>query len=184
MCVFFNIAFLGRARAGLVPFILVWAIALFNVGSSKVEAQSPAHDTIREEDRMGARSDEYSRVFDRAISALVKADAAAFRALLSSATVLSETRGPGAIDVVIQDKFIPFFSDFDELSEAIATMPTFDSRGNSGIAIARSFITKGGAKKSFVIYIVAEKEKPVVGNLLLNATEEILLKNKGKTPLK
>jgi hypothetical protein len=142
-------------------------------------AQTTDPDTVREEDRLGARSDQYSRVFDQAVSALVAGDAAKFRSLLSSTTVLSETRGPGAVDVIIQDKFIPFFSDFDQLTDSIATMPTFDSRGETGIAIARSFITKSGSKKSFVIYLIGEK-KPVVGNLLLNTTEEYLLKNKGK----
>jgi hypothetical protein len=81
--------------------------------------------------------------------------------------------------MVIQDKFIPFFSDFDRLTDSIATMPTFDSAGGTGIAIARSFITKSGAKKSFIIYLIGE-DPPKVGNLLLNVTEDYLLKNKGK----
>jgi hypothetical protein len=133
---------------------------------------------ITEQDRLGARSDPYSRVFDKAIDALVKGDSAAFRALLSSTTVLQETRGPGAIDAIIQNAFIPFFDEFASLTEDSATAPTYDVSGKSGIAMARSFKTKSGEKKSFVIYLITEgveNDKPriMVGNLLLNATKEV-----------
>ncbi len=147
-------------------------------------ADSAVEDSIREEDRLGARSDQYSRVFDKAISALVRGDAAAFRAMLSSTTVVQETRGPGAIDAVIQQAFIPFFAEFEELTEAISTAPTYDVRGNSGIAIARSFRTKSGDTKPFVIYLINEahktKEAVVVGNLLVNTTAEVLQKSQTK----
>lgn len=135
-------------------------------------------DKVSEEDRLGARSDEYSRLFDKAISALVDGDAAKFRALLSSTTVTQETRGPGAIDAIIRDRFIPFFAEFVELTDSITTIPTYDSAGNTGMAIARSFKTSNGERKSFVIYIISEKERMVVGNLLLNTTEKQLLEAK------
>ncbi|MFN4896673.1 MAG: hypothetical protein ACK5GN_00335 [Pseudomonadota bacterium] len=151
------------------PMVLVPIVAL---------ATPQEEDSIREEDRLGARSDPYSRVFDRAISALVKGDAATFRSLLSSSTVLAETRGPGAIDAIIQNAFIPFFSDFAELTESISTAPTYNSRGNTGIGIARSFKTKSGTVKPFVIYLINEtqegKQVVVVGNLLINNTGQVL----------
>ncbi len=135
---------------------------------------------IREEDRLGARSDEYSRVFEKAISSLVKADAGTFRSLLSSTTLLNETRGPGAIDAVIQTRFIPFFSDFAELTDSITTVPTYDAAGSTGLALARSFTTTGGERKSFVIYLVNEKKRVVVGNLVPNATAVDLKVGKSK----
>ena len=154
------------------------------------QADSNTQGIIREEDRLGARSDEYSRAFERAISALVRGDVETFRALLSSTTVLNETRGPGAIDAVIKTRFIPFFADFSELTDAIVTVPSYDAAGNSGVAMARSFTTSDGEKKSFVIYLVterqpapgsakaAQKNQVMVGNLLLNASAEELLKSK------
>jgi hypothetical protein len=141
-------------------------------------ADYPARDKIREEDRLGARSDEYSRAFDTAISALVHADAATFRSILSSTTTLNETRGPGAIDAVIQTRYIPFFGDFAELTDSITTVPTYDAAGHQGLAMARSFSTTGGEQRSFVIYLVKEKNRVLIGNLLLNVTGEDLLKQK------
>lgn len=147
-----------------------------------VHADTAVEDSIREEDRLGARSDQHSRVFDKAISALVKGDAATFRSILSSTTVLQETRGPGAVDAIIQGVFIPFFSEFEELTDVISTAPTYDVRGNTGIAIARSFKTKQGEIKPFVIYLISEvrdgKETIVVGNLLVNTTSEVLQRSK------
>jgi hypothetical protein len=147
-------------------------------------ADSAVEDSIREEDRLGARSDQHSRVFDKAVSALVHADAATFRSMLSSTTVLQETRGPGAIDAVIQGAFIPFFAGFEELTDTISTAPTYDVRGNSGIAIARSFKTKSGEVKPFVIYLINEiregKDVVVVGNLLINTTGDVLQKATAK----
>lgn len=149
-----------------------------------LRADTAVEDSIREEDRLGARSDQHSRVFDKAISALVRGDAATFRSMLSSTTVLQETRGPGAVDAIIQGAFIPFFAEFEELTDAISTAPTYDVRGNTGIAIARSFKTKQGEVKPFVIYLISEtrdgKEVVLVGNLLINTTSEVLQRQKTK----
>jgi hypothetical protein len=117
-------------------------------------------------------------MFDTAISALVHSDAATFRSILSSTTALNESRGPGAIDAVIQTRYIPFFEDFVELTESITTVPSYDAAGNQGLAMARSFTTTGGERKSFVIYLTKEKGRVVVGNLLLSVTGETLLRQK------
>jgi hypothetical protein len=152
--------------------------------TDSVMADSQVADRISEEERLGARSDQYSRTFNKAISALVNDDAATFRALLSASTVLSESRGPGAIDVIIRDRFIPFFSDFSSLTQSITTLPTYSAAGESGIAFARSFKTTEGQIKYFVIYLITEgkDKRVVVGNLLLNATEKDLLATKGTNP--
>jgi hypothetical protein len=130
---------------------------------------------INEADRLGARSDRYSRIFDRALKALISGDSATFRSLLSSTTVLEESRGPGAIDAVISGVFIPFFEGFSALTEEISTAPTYDASGATGIAIGRSFKTVSGEEKRFVIYLIDDKRRVeqggvVVGNLLINKT--------------
>jgi hypothetical protein len=146
----------------------------------ELRADSQMYAVISEEDRLGARSDEYSRVFDSAISALVDKKSMRFRRLLTTATVSSETRGPGAIDLIIRDRFIPFFDDFESLTDKIATAPTFDPAGHTGLAFARSFKTTSGATKSFVIYLVEENKTVKVGNLLLNATKSVFEKEESK----
>jgi hypothetical protein len=44
--------------------------------------------------------------------------------------------------------------------------------------MARSFSTSVGEQRSFVIYLVKEKDRVRVGNLLLNVTGEALLQQK------
>jgi len=181
-----------RYNAGMVkiPHTLISSVFAITCGFACVSpialsfADSAVEDSIREEDRLGARSDQYSRVFDKAVSALVKGDSASFCSMLSSTTVVQETRGPGAIDAVIQDAFIPFFVGFEELTDAISTAPTYDVSGKTGIAIARSFKTKSGETKPFVIYLINEtregKDVVAVGNLLINTTGEVLQKSTTK----
>lgn len=136
---------------------------------------------VKEGERLDARSDEYSRVFDRAINCLIEKNAACFRALLSSFTITQETRGPGAVDAIIQDRFIPYFSDFSKLSDRVATVPSYDAAGNSGLAICRSFITNEGQEKFFVLYVNLENGRYVVGNLLLDTkVEQVLAMKTGR----
>ena len=156
---------------------LCWAIMIFRITLPYPGmADSRMYAVISEEDRLGARSDEYSRVFDQGISALVDGNAAAFRTLLTSATISSETRGPAAIDHIIKDRFIPFFRDFDSLTEKIATAPAYDHQGHTGLALARSFRTTNGEIRSFVIYLMEERKEIKIGNILLNATESVFEK--------
>jgi hypothetical protein len=136
---------------------------------------------VKEGERLDARSDEYSRVFDRAVNCLIEKNAGCFRALLSSFTVTQETRGPGAVDAIIQDRFIPYFSDFSKLSDRVATVPSYDAAGNSGLAICRSFITNDGREKFFVLYVNLENGRYVVGNLLLDTkVEQVLAMKAGR----
>jgi len=142
----------------------------------RVYADDPAvAGPVKEGERLDARSDEYSKVFDRAINCLIEKNAGCFRALLSSFTVTQETRGPGAIDAIIRDRFVPYFSDFSKLSDRVATVPSYDAAGNSGLAFCRSFITTGGTEKFFVLYVNVESGRYVVGNLLLDTKVDQVL---------
>jgi hypothetical protein len=138
----------------------------------------PTKESLREEDRVGARSDEYSRVFDRAITCLIQRDSGCFRGLLSQFTISQETRGPGAVDLIIQDRYIPYFSDFERLTDRVGTVPSYDGVGNTGFAICRSFITSDKKEKFFVLYVVKEKDTYRVGNLLLDTKMEQIVKAK------
>lgn len=143
-------------------------------------AAEPTKDSLREEDRVGARSDEYSRVFDRAVTCLIQKDSGCFRGLLSQFTISQETRGPGAVDLIIQDRYIPYFSDFERLTDRVATVPSFDGAGNTGFAICRSFLTADKKEKFFVLYVIKEKETYRVGNLLLDTKMEQIVSAKRK----
>lgn len=162
-------------------FALTLALVCFlSTQASRALAEPGKEEPIAQGEHLGARSDEYSRVFDKAVTCLVKGDASCFRALLSSVTVTQETRGPGAIDVIIQDRFIPYFKDFDKLTDKTETLPNYDVAGHTGLAICRSFVTTGGEKKSFVLFVNQENDRYVVGNLLLDTTMEDLLARRKK----
>lgn len=169
----------------IAALILNLVVYTSNIKAQSREAENLNHPSkdrqleINEADRLGARSDRYSKIFDLALNALVRGDAATFRSLLSSTTVLEESRGPGAIDAVISGAFIPFFADFSGLTEEISTAPTYDRSGATGIAIARSFKATSGESKRFVIYLIDDKRRAeqggvVVGNLLINKGKEML----------
>jgi len=162
----------------------LWLYALLVVSSApSVLVAGGDDDPIKEEQRLDARSDEYSRVFERALNCLIKKDSGCFRSLLSPFTVSQETRGPGAIDMIIEDRFVPYFSDFSKLTDRVGTVPSYDGVGSSGLAICRSFVTTDGREKFFVLYVNLEQGKYVVGNLLLDTTlEQVLALKKNKKP--
>lgn len=119
---------------------------------------------------IGSKSDRYSKVVDSATEALIHGDAKAFRSFLSPGTIKREQRGPGAVDTIINDRFIPFFKDFKKFSANVNTIATRDIDGNRGLALARSFYTNGGSERFFVIYVLDENGTLTIGNLLLDTT--------------
>ena len=73
---------------------LAACFGLFMLPSTGWSTDPTASDAIREEDRLGARSDRYSRVFDKAISALVAGDAATKAEIALSNTAVAVRAGP------------------------------------------------------------------------------------------
>jgi hypothetical protein len=132
-----------------------------------VYAETP---TPEFEDDYRARPDKYSVLVEEAVDALVKEDAERFRKLLSPSLVkrTEAAMGRGAIDTIIKERFVPFFSDFAALTDAVETLPTRDADGHEGLALFRSFRTEDEEQRPFAIYLLNEDGKLVVGNLLLN----------------
>ena len=163
-----------------VALVVMVSVCGGSAQSDELPRAEPTKESLREEDRVGARSDEYSRVFDRAITCLIQGDAGCFRGMLSQFTVSQETRGPGAVDLIIQDRYVPYFSDFERLTDRVGTVPSYDGAGNTGFAICRSFMTTDKKEKFFVLYVVQEKEKYRVGNLLLDTKMDQIVKAKSR----
>lgn len=111
----------------------------------------------------------YGQVADRAIEALIKGDAKTFKSMLSPVTMRMEQRGANAIDLIISDRFIPFFSDYLKPGTSDQTFPTYRRLDNvNGVGFARSFLARDASERFFVIFILEEGGAPVVGNLMLN----------------
>jgi len=117
-------------------------------------------------------SEAYGELVDEAIRLLVRGKSDEFIALLSPSLVArtKSQLGPNSIDTIVKTKFIPFFEDLGYLEPTITTTTTSDADGHKGIAFYRAFVTKDGDQKPFILYILEENGKLVVGNLLLNKT--------------
>lgn len=112
---------------------------------------------------------EYGAFADKAVEALVKGDARAFKAMLSPGTIRMEQRGAGAIDLIINERFIPFFQGYVKPHLVDQPFPTYRRiDGVKGVGFARSFYVSDGSERFYVIFILKEDGRLVVGNLLLD----------------
>jgi hypothetical protein len=71
---------------------------------------------------------------------------------------------------MIRQQFISFFSDFHHLSANVVTTKTTDADKHQGLAVFRSFLNDAGEERPFVVYVLEEDGKLVVGNILINKT--------------
>jgi len=112
---------------------------------------------------------EYGAFADKAVDALVKGDGKAFRAMLSPGTIRMEQRGKNAIDMIIYERFIPFFDGFVKAHLVDQPFPTYRRiDGVKGVGFARSFYVSDGSERFYVIFILQEDGRLTVGNLLLD----------------
>lgn len=116
-----------------------------------------------------AMAAEYGAFADKAVDALIKDDAMAFKAMLSPGTLRMEQRGAGAIDLIINERFIPFFQGYVKPHLVDQPFPTYRRiDGVKGVGFARSFYVSDGSERFFIIFILKEDDRLVVGNLLLD----------------
>jgi hypothetical protein len=111
-----------------------------------------------------AMAQEYGAFANKAVEALVKGDGKAF-----PGTIRMEQRGKGAIDMIIYERFIPFFDGFVKPHLVDQPFPTYRRiDGVKGVGFARSFYVSDGSERFYVIFILKEDDKLTVGNLLLD----------------
>jgi len=116
-----------------------------------------------------AMAQEYGAFANKAVEALVKGDGKVFRAMLSPGTIRMEQRGKGAIDTIINERFVPFFDGFVKPHLVDQPFPTYRRiDGVKGVGFARSFYVSDGSERFYVIFILKEDDKLTVGNLLLD----------------
>lgn len=137
----------------------------------------------RGRDDLEPRTDAYTLIVERAVDTLARGDAEGFKKLLSRNLIAETERelGRGKVDFIINERFIPFFSDLESLDSAAPTTSTRDAHGSKGIAVFRTFVNKEGLQKPFVIYVLDEDGKLVIGNLLLNKSmSDVLVPRSGQ----
>lgn len=135
---------------------------LFLLAASIAGAQGPS----REELDMAARSPEYRSVAEQFVAAAAAKDSANLEKMLSPA--LAARTGKEAIQKVMNEQVIPFFADHKEIGRSVTTTNTTDASGNRGFAFYMYSVPKSGQQKPFVIYVLEENGRKVVGNILVN----------------
>jgi len=117
-------------------------------------------------------SDDYDKKVKEIVNTLTQNEPAQFKAFLSPDLIerTEKEYGDGAIDKIIHERYVPFFSDLARLDTNSNSMPTTDGSGHKGVAIFKTFITDEGEQKPFGLYIIEKDGQLKVGNLLLNKT--------------
>lgn len=145
--------------------LFVWATA--HVGLDAAFADFGADSGKAEVPQ--AMATEYGAVADKAVEALVRGDAKAFKAMLSPGTIRMEQRGPGAIDLIIDERFIPFFQGYVKPHLVDQPFPTYRRIDSTqGVGFARSFFVTDGSERFYVIFVLRENGRLTIGNLILD----------------
>lgn len=114
----------------------------------------------------------YVEFADRVVKTLVAGDGQGFRSLLSPTGVSAAT--PAQIDDFVDGQVLPFFADYGAPGPDMSIRRTKNSAGLAGLAFYTSFTSTGGQAKPFVMYVVEEGGKLVLGNLLVGKTYQDL----------
>lgn len=117
-------------------------------------------------------ADQFEALAEKAINALAHNEPDLFKQMLSPAVIkrTEDSSGQGSIDRIIRERFVPFFEDFKALDPNVTSTTTSDVDGHKGMAYFRVFLTEDGEQRAFVIYILREGDKLVVGNVLIDKT--------------
>ena len=142
-----------RKTTFIAFYILIGSIAL---------AEGPT----REELEMAARSPEYRTVAEQFVAAAAAKDSAKLEQLLSPA--LSARTGKEPIQKVSARRSFPSSPTTKKLAAPSPFTNTTDATGNSGFAFYMYSVPKSGQAKPFVIYVLEENGRKVVGNILVN----------------
>lgn len=117
---------------------------------------------------MQAEAKPYAAFADRVVEMLVAGDGKGFRELLSPTGMAAAT--PEQVDAFVDGQVLPFFADYGAPGPGTTITRTKHPAGFTGFAFYTSFTATGGQAKPFVLYVVEEGGKLVVGNLLVGKT--------------
>lgn len=145
----------------LLPIVLLAAPAFAPALADEVP--SPAEDV-----EMHERAQPFIAFADQIEEALATGESGAFRASLSPTTLATWSKDD--VNIFVDQIVMPFFADFADPVAEQWIAPTTHPAGFTGFAFYRSFTTADGRTMPFVIYILDEGGRLVVGNLLVGKT--------------
>jgi len=142
-------------------------VCSFQVDSYAQNASPAAAPTLN-----ANSSNAYESLFEQAVEALINDEPDRFKSMLSESLIkrTEAQYGAGFVDKIIKERFIPFFYDFERIDPNVTVTKTSDADGNEGMAFFRTFIAEDQNQKPFVVYVVNNNGRLVVGNVVVGKT--------------
>jgi hypothetical protein len=121
--------------------------------------------------QMQANSAPFRALADSFITVAARGDAATTAALISPN--LAAQAGAEVVADVVANQVLPFFAEYGATAPSVTITETNDQFGSSGYAYymwmePRTTESEPPSPKPFVIYVVQEGERIVVGNILVD----------------
>lgn len=118
---------------------------------------------------LSKNAEPFRRAADEALELLRTGKIDAFVARLSPQMVKTNG-GAKAVRAVMVRDIAPFFAKYQKLGNSETIMPASDAYGQSGFSFYLSRVGADKVEKPFAIYILREKKRLVVGNIIPNWT--------------
>jgi len=125
----------------------------------------PAQPDVSADLRMMADSAAYRQTAEAFVARAMAGDLEATQKMLSAQMV--DRSGSDAIRRALEQQILPFFVQGAQLGRSVTVARTSDAGGNSGYAFYMWLAPRGGGEASpFTVYVVEEKGRRVVANVL------------------
>ncbi len=144
----------------------LWAGALLAAVPVAAQADDPASPA--DDPALHERAKPYMDFADQILAAITTGQSGALRASLSPSTLASWM--PEDVDLFVDKIVMPYFADYASPVNEQWVAPTTAPAGFTGFAFYRSFTTTDGRTKPYVLYVLEEDGRTVVGNLLVGRT--------------
>lgn len=135
-----------------------------HAGGALAQMQTAQADDLA----MQARAQPYIAFADQILAAVTTGQSGALRASLSPSTLSSWSAED--VDLFVDAIVMPFFADYSTPVAEQWIAPTTHPAGFTGFAFYRSFTATNGRTKPYVLYVLEEEGRMVVGNLLVGKT--------------
>ena len=125
----------------------------------------PAQPDVSADLRMMADSAAYRQTAEAFVARAMAGDLEATQKMLSAQMV--DRSGTDAVRRALEQQILPFFVQGAQLGRSVTVARTSDAGGNSGYAFYMWLAPRGGGEASpFTVYVVEEKGRRVVANVL------------------
>lgn len=144
----------------------LWAGAA--LATAPLPARADDQTSAVDDPALRERAKPYMDFADQILAAITTGQTGALRASLSPSTLASWR--PGDVDLFVHEIVAPYFADYASPVNEQWVAPTAAPAGFTGFAFYRSFTATDGRTKPYVLYVLDEDGRMVVGNILVGRT--------------